>query len=171
MNKTLHFHNLPLNRDDIFTLPENIASRIIYKSGDSKIYKDVVILTPGDWSDAITNAPVRYTSDELRASCNNWTKNYLNLDHNWTVLNRIGYVLNPRYVNNKVVADLQIFRATQNGKDTIESIEEGLINEVSVELLSTDRWDSKENVRFATDIEFIGCAIVTEGACRETRIK
>jgi len=162
---------MPFKLSSLYTLPNEISKMIIHKSGDSKIYRDVVIFTPGDWTDAITNAPVRYSTHELKKSYNKWSKNYLNLDHSWSVLDRIGYVNNVRYQNEKLIADLQIFRDTQNGKDVIESIENGLINELSVELLSTDVWDSKEMIRLATDLEFIGCAIVTEGACAETKIK
>jgi len=173
LSKTKHYHNREISYlEDTIQLPMEISTKIISKSGKSRTYRDVVLLTPGDWSDSQTRAPVRYTPDLLKSSFNNWSRNYLNLDHMWTALNRVGWVENVRCRNDgAMLADIKISMVTQNGKDIVEQIENGLINELSVELLSDDIWDNKERIIMANDIEFIGCAIVTDGACRETKIK
>jgi len=173
MSREVHFHNRNITfPENTHQLPYNISTKIISKSGESRTYRDVILLTPGDWTDSRTMAPVRYTPELLKEFHNRWSKDFLNLDHQWTVLNRVGWVKNPRCLNDgTIIADLKISKVTQNGKDIVESIEDGLINELSVELMSDDKWDSKEQIRLANDIEFIGCAIVTEGACQETKIK
>lgn len=173
MSKELHYHNREVSFfKNMHSLPFEISKNFISKSGDSRTYKDVVLLTPGDWTDSQTMAPVRYTPELLKGYHDNWSRNFLNLDHQWTVLNRVGWVENPRCrKDGAVIADIKISKVTQNGRDIVELIEDNLINELSVELLSDDKWDSKERIRLASDIEFIGCAIVTEGACKETKIK
>jgi len=173
MTKVKHFHNKELKYlKSTHQLPIDISNKFISKSGDSRTYRDVVLLTPGDWTDSQTRAPVRYTPELLKSFYSNWSRNFLNLDHKWTVLNRVGWVQNQRCLKDgTIIADLKISKVTQNGRDIVESIEDGLINELSVELLSDDKWDSDNLIRLASDIEFIGCAIVTDGACEETRIK
>jgi len=173
MNKELHYHNRDISfLKDTYQLPIEISNKIISKSGDSRTYRDVIILTPGDWTDSQTRAPVRYSTALLKEFHTNWTRDFLNLDHNWSSLSRVGWVQNPRCLQDgTVIADIKISKVTQNGRDIVESIEDGLINELSVELLSDDKWDSDESIRLASNIEFIGLAIVTTGACEETRIK
>jgi len=173
MSKEVHFHNRDISYlKNTFQLPYELSTKFISKSGEYREYRDVVILTPGDWTDSQTRAPVRYTAELLKSFHTNWTKDFLNLDHNWSALSRVGWVKNPRCLKDgTIIADIKISKVTQNGRDIVESIEDGLINELSVELLSDDKWDKDESIRLASDIEFIGLAIVTEGACEETKIK
>jgi len=146
-------------------------NKIIQKSGDARIYNNSILLTPGSWSDCITRAPVEYTPEQLSKSASRWEKNYLNVDHSQNTLDRIGLVNNPRWFKNSVIADLYIYPITQNAKDTIALIDAGLVNSLSVELSSVDRWDYNLNKRFAEDITFHGCACVLDPACSETRIR
>lgn len=146
-------------------------SKVIQKSGDARVYRDAILLTPGAWSDAITRAPVEYTSEQLSKSASIWMENYLNIDHSRGTLDRIGLIQNPHWHKNSVMADLYIYPITQNAKDTIALIDAGFVNSLSVELSSVDRWDSKENRRFAEDIQFFGAAVVLDPACNSTRIR
>ena len=153
-------------------LPFQYGSKIILKSSNVRIYKDVVILTPGVWTDASTRTPIEYTDVNLMKGTKVWSSNFLNVDHSWTVRDRIGYVKNP-YYNKKigVMGDLHIYPITQAAKDTIALIDSGLVNWLSAELMAEDIWDSDSGKRFAEQIEFIGCAVVTYPACKDARIK
>jgi len=114
-------------------------------------------------------SPIEYTETELRKSARNWESNHLNIDHNWGVLARIGHVDNVHW-NEAVRGDLVIYPITNGARDTIALIDAGMVNELSVELMSRDVWKAEEEKRYATDITFVGLAVVTMGACRETVI-
>lgn len=146
----------------------------LYKS-NLRIYKGAVLLTPGTWSDSITNAPVLYRSDKLRKFSKNWEANTLTLGHDpmgADPLKVIGTVENQRWENGAVVGDLYINTILRSGQDAVALIEAGLINNLSVEMRTKDYWDSKDNIRCADDIRFQGVAIVgSHPACKGTRIK
>jgi hypothetical protein len=145
--------------------------RIIQKGGEARIYNSAILLTPGSWSDCLTRSPVEYTPEQLKMSASRWKEDFLNIDHSRGTLDRIGYVKNCRWYKNSVIGDLHIYPVTQNAKDTIALIDTGLVNSLSVELSSVDRWDFQSNKRFAEDIEFFGCAVVLDPACENTRIR
>lgn len=161
--KNLHRH----------TIPFNYNKKILYKSMDDRVFKDATLLTPGEWTDSVSRTPITYTDAALFLSANNWTKNILNLDHEWKVLNTIGTVQNPRYHSGSIRADLFVTPRTQNGKDAITLIDLGLVNALSIELMSNDTWDSDDFKRYATDIEYLGCAMVygDNAACSEAKVK
>ena len=83
---------------------------------------------------------------------------------------RIGYVMNPHADKGEVKADLYILRNVQSGRDTITKIDVGLVNGVSAELTTTDRYDFKLNKYMAEDICFLGAAVVCFGACSNAHI-
>ena len=159
--RVTHYHSIKLEYD----------TKIIRKSHDYRIYKDAILLTPGEWSDSITNSPIRYSAGALSKYSSNWTSKYLNLDHEWSVVNRIGMVEKPKFFNGKLMADLYINPITTNARDTIALIDADMIQHLSVELQSDDYWDSSDRIRCADNIEFIGCAVVTMPADLHTRIK
>jgi len=144
--------------------------KIIQNYGDARVYRDCIMLTPGSWTDSMTRAPVEYTVEELSRAATNWLRSYLDLDHQFGVLDRVGYVRNQHWRNNSIMGDLYIYPITQNARDTISQIDAGLINELSVELMSRDEYDYESDKLLATDIKFLGCACVTDGACRDTKI-
>jgi hypothetical protein len=146
-------------------------NKIIQKSGDARIYNNAVLLTPGAWSDAMTRAPVEYTPEQLSKSATRWEENYLNIDHSQGTLDRIGLVKNQKWYKNSVMGDLYIYPITQNAKDAIALIDAGLVNSLSVELSSVDRWDFNSNMRFAEDIAFFGLAVVLNPACKGAHIR
>jgi len=151
-------------------IPFKYNNKILQKSSDVRIYMDAILLTPGEFSDAMTMAPVVYTASELDKSAKRWEENFLNVDHSWDTLDRIGYIKDTYSKKGVVHGDLHIYPITQRAKDTISLIDAGLVNWLSVEIMTQDRWDSDDNKRYAEDIVFIGCAVVTHPACENTRI-
>jgi hypothetical protein len=143
--------------------------KLVGKSTDVRIYRDVIILTEGTFTDSITMEPVFYPSDMLRNTVNRWNSNYLNIDHSNKVLDRIGTVENARWNDGKVMADLYIHPITQNSIDAINLIDQGLINWLSVEILTNDSWDRNDD-RYVNDMEYLGLAVVTSPADPNTRI-
>lgn len=144
---------------------------IVNKATKARIYKNATLLTPGVFSDSITMAPVIYREDILKKFADKWESNYLNIDHSYKVLDRIGYIVNPHFANHKIVADLYIYPITRNARDVIALIDNNLINWMSVEIKTEDDWDMKENKRYVKEMEFIGAAVVTSPACSDAIIK
>jgi len=153
------------------SVPFKYESKIISKSSDVRIYRNAELLHPGEFSDSITRAPVIYTASTLQKGATNWTEDFLDIDHSWGTLDRIGRIKNPRGKNGTIYADLHIYPITQRAKDTIALIDAGIVNSLSVELMSNDRWDPEDSKRYADDIEFIGCAVCTHPADSQTRIR
>jgi hypothetical protein len=147
----------------------------LLKSNDIRIYEGSVLLSPGTWADSVTNAPVLYRSDILSKYASNWEDNLITLGHDpmgSDPLRIVGTVQNQRWENGSVVGDLYINTKTQAGRDAVSLIEAGLVNNVSVEMMTKDYWDSNKNVRYADNIRFKGVAIVgNHPACKNTRIK
>jgi len=144
--------------------------KLLSKSTDVRIYKGAILLTPGEYTDALSRTPTVYTETELKNSATRWEANFLNLDHSDEVLKRVGYVKNTYYKNGAVRGDLYIFPVTEAAKSTIGLIDSHLVDWLSVELTSQDFWDNKLNKRCAGDISFIGAAVVTSPACPNTKI-
>jgi len=158
-------------RKRFFNIEFKYASREISKSTNARIYRGAVILTPGKYADSSTNDWVIWPEDILSKYASNWSTRYLNIDHSTSVVHRIGYVENPRWEDNAVKADLYIFPYTFVARDTISLIDNGLINHLSAEVITTDEWDYKEKAIRVTEAEFFGCAVVTNPACQESKIR
>jgi len=159
MTKKLRVHNIDFDYD----------TKVFGKSTDVRIYHDAVMIAPGSHTDSITMSPVEYTPELLQRTVNNIQENYLNIDHSHETLKRIGRFVNPYWDGEKVRADLYIYPVTQNSRDTIELIDNGLVNWLSVELITEDGWNHN-NERYVKDLEYIGLAVVTAPACRESKI-
>ena len=145
-------------------------NKIIQKGGDGRIYRECILLTPGSWTDSLSMIPTEYTDEHLSISATNWEENFLNVNHSHAVQDRIGYVMNTYWYNNAVMGDIHIYPITQMARDSIALIDAGMINELSVELLSNDQYDEELGKVFATDITYFGAAVVSAGACRQTKI-
>ena len=152
------------------TIPFKYDKKILSKSTDVRIYRDTILLTPGEFSDSLTRSPVNYTEEAISESAHNWEENYLNVDHSYEVQKRLGFIQNTYYKDGAVRGDLYIFPVTQAAKDTIALIDSGLINWLSVELTTEDFWNPDDNKRYAGNISYIGAAVVTSPACDSTRI-
>ena len=151
----------------------NQKNKIIMKSADVRIYRDATLLTSGEWTDSVSRTPITYTDTALKLSARFWTKNILNVDHEWKVLNTIGTIENPYYYKGAIKGDLFITPITQNRKDAINLIDNNEVNSLSIELMSQDSWDADECKRYATDIEYLGCALIygENGACKDAKIR
>jgi len=162
MMKRLH---LPLIK---FETPQKLIS----KSSDWRIYHDAIILAPGVWTDAASKVKTYFSPRELEKSAKRWRVNYLNVNHNYRdPLSRIGYVKNTYWDGEKIRGDLYILADTSAGKDIVSLIDANLVNWLSPELLSSDKWNSQKGLHEATDIEFIGCAVVIHPACPKAKIR
>ena len=137
---------------------------------DVRIYRDTILLTPGEFTDSMSMSPVAYTEEAISKSADNWEENYLNLDHSYEVLKRLGFVMNTYYKDCAVRGDLYIYPITQAARDTISMIDAGLINWLSVEITTEDSWDPNDNKKYASNISYIGAAVVTTPACEDSRI-
>ena len=158
--RSLHFPMVPFEYN----------KKILTKATDVRIYRDTILLTAGEFSDSITRSPVVYTEEAIAKSADKWEENYLNLDHSYEVLKRLGFIKNTYYKDGKVRGDLYIYPITQAAKDVIAQIDAGLINWLSVEITTQDYWDTETNQRYADDISYIGAAVVTMPACKNSRI-
>ena len=146
-------------------------SKTVSKATNAKIYKSVVILTPGKYADSLTKDYVLYTPEVLRKYATNWSSNYVNIDHSQSVIHRVGYIVNPRWEEGAVKGDLYIFPYTTVARDTIALIDNGMVNHLSSEIITTDHYDYLKKCIVVDDIEFFGCAIVTNPACKDARIR
>ena len=141
------------------------------KSTNAKIYRGVTILTPGKYADSLTKDYVLYTPEVLRKYATNWSTNFVNIDHSYSVIHRVGYIMNPRWEDNAVKGDLYIFPYTSVARDVIALIDNGFINHLSCEISTIDHYDYIQKCVVVDDIEFFGCAIVTNPACKDAKIK
>jgi len=145
-------------------------NKIIQKSTDFRVYSDAILLTPGEYTDSMSASPIVYTEENISETADKWESNYLNLDHSYEVLSRVGYVKNCYFKKGSVRGDLYIAPITTAAKDAIALIDAGLINWLSVEITTQDIWNAEDNKRYATDITYIGAAVVTTPACPSSRI-
>ena len=163
MTKNKYYYDIKLDYD----------TKIIQKSRDVRIYRGVTLITPGVWTDGASMTPTKYTEGALMMAATNWIKNYLNIDHNWSAGAVIGTVQNTRWQNGAVKGDLYINPNLTLGRDVITNIDAGLLNSLSVELMADDYYDTDEQVSYAANIDFIGCAVIygDTGACVDAKIK
>lgn len=154
-----------------FYIPFSYNNKIISKS-KYRIYRDVVLLTPGEFVDALSNDKAIIKANVLKNTALKWESRYLDIDHAVNkVLARIGYV-EPRGWNGKaVIGDLFILPITQNARDTIALIDAGLITDVSVEIRTEEFWCEEKEGFEITDITYLGVGIVTKGACPDAKIR
>ena len=161
MKKNLHRHAIELSYD----------TKTLMKSNDVRIFRGATLITPGTWTDSVSRRPITYTEQELSRASRNWITNNLNIDHDWSVSKLIGTVQNTRWQDNSVKGDLYINPITSIAKDTVALIDAKMVSALSVELQSVDKFDDNSDL-LATDIDFIGCAVVygPRGACEDARI-
>ena len=160
-----HYANIPLKFSD----------KIISKSHDIRIYKDAILLTPGVWADSISNNDVLYRSDILSKYSTNWSSNYIDLQHSHHPLDLCGTVRFQRFNNGRLLGDLYIDKRLNAGSEIVKLIDAGLVNQLSIEMMTQDYWDSKDMIRYAGEITFIGLAILGgpshSSACSDARIR
>jgi phage head maturation protease len=135
------------------------------------VYKDCTLLTEGVFTDAASRRTIKYPAHVLKKNAQNWGDNYLSINHDNNPLSKIGFVENPRWKDNKLMVDLRILPITQNAKDVINLIDAGLVDNLSVEALTEEKWNSKDHLLEITDIKFLGASIVLTPACEDAVIQ
>ena len=160
--------------EKFLTRPLEYDTNILQKGGKYKVYKSAVILTPGIWHDMMTRADVKWSEIKIKAFATNWITDYINLGHEHHPTDFVGKVANPRYIDGALRGDLCINKNLSRGKDVIEGIDEGILNQVSVEVISEDYWDSNEMIRCADNLKFMGVSIIgpyPPPACKDVKIR
>lgn len=147
-------------------------TKIIQKSSEVRIFRDATLITPGTWTDSVSRRPITYRPNELMQGSKRWISNYLNLDHDWSIMKLAGTVQNVTWKDNAVKGDLYINTKLSAGREAVTAIDLGLVKALSVELQSSDTYDNDTYELVAGDIDFLGCAIVygDRGACSDARI-
>jgi len=162
------------------TIPLEYSKKIVELAGNGRSYRDCILLTSGEFTDSISRTPIVYTNEALSKLSQNMMdgvykldseKIPLNLDHTHNALNWIGYANHISYKGGKILGDLYLHRLTQPSKDTVALIDNGYLNALSVEITTNDTWNAEENKYYASDINLIGLAVVSVGACPSARIK
>lgn len=143
---------------------------LIGKSTDTKIYRGVTLLSPGEWTDSISKVPIEYKPKVLMKYATNWKDFYLNIDHSQKALDRIGKVINPRWEDGVVKSDLHIYPITQNAKDIINQIDNGVINWMSVEINTKDIWNYNKDMWAIDYMTYFGASVVTFPASKNSKI-
>lgn len=157
-------------------LHRSVFSNVKFKSDSSAnevVYRDVILLAAGIWSDMVTKAPVYYPPDVLRKYATNWKSTLLKVNHSPNVEDIIGYIDNIRWNEREqaVVGDLHIHLLTQKSRDVVKLIENGFVDGISVNMLTKDIWNHQLRCREVAYLEFWGADVVTDPACKKARIK
>ena len=154
------------------SMPFKYDNKIIEKS-TTRTYRNVPILHPGEYSDGYSRTMCYYPKDVVQKYALNWEGKYLDIDHDiHKVLSRIGWVEPKGWdaKQNAIIADLKILPVTQNAKDTIALIDNGLIDAVSVEMYIADSYNDEKNMQQADEILIVGTGVVVSGADPKAKI-
>ena len=153
---------------------------IVSKSHNTKVYKNAVLLTSGTWSDMISNSRILYKEEILSKYAKSWDSSYIDLQHSHHPLDMAGTVRNQRWgysdkIKKKaVIGDLYIDKTLHAGNEISKLIDSGIVNQVSVEMITEDYWDTASTTRAVSEIKFLGLAILggpSIPACRDTIIQ
>ena len=115
------------------------------------------ILVEGVWNG------IKYTSLELAKAANKWRDNTVWNRHyegkQRDETNRIGILKNQHFEYDRIVGDVFLSNSTPEGRDMIALVKDHKVNGISVEHVDA----TVDGI--ATDISFLGLAIVPEPAC------
>lgn len=137
--------------------------------------KDVLALDEGTWTDSNVGTPLYYTPKALSENVGNWKMNGFWARHAGgsprNITDKVGRVLNPRFLNTGMYVDIFLPKRSQQSKDVADMIESGEINAVSIEHggeesfnKNLDRWETKS-------LTYYGLAAVDRGACETCVIR
>lgn len=119
--------------------------------------ENCTVLAEGVWNG------IKYTPMELAKAANKWRDNSVWNRHyegrQRDESNRIGLLKNIHFDNHRIAGDVFLSNNTPEGREMIELVKDGKVNGLSVE--HVDITINNE----ATDIEFLGIAVVPEPAC------
>jgi len=153
----------------------DLGGKFEYPSEGGLRVKEVKLLAVGTWTDSSQKTPCEYSPEVLQQYAGNWhdyaiwSRHFGGVPRNIT--EKIGLVENPRFLTDAVVGDLYYHGVTQQSRDTISMIENGLANYVSVETVVKDRWNVGKKIYQAQELGFLGLATVNQGACRVCKIR
>jgi hypothetical protein len=161
-------HQIELKPNDLDAI---INSKTISKGTPNyRKYRNVPILHPGTFTDSLSKTPITYTGEVIRKSINNWEGMYVDLDHDiGRCLSRIGWVENPREKHGVAYVDIKLLGTPMVLDEVVTRIDAGLINAVSCELYTKDRYENGETT--VEEILFDGLGIVVQGADPKALIK
>lgn len=121
----------------------------------------VPLLVEGTWNG------ITYTAEQLAANYGNWRDNSVWNRHyegrKRDETNRVGLIKNQRYGDRAIIGDVFLSNETDEGKNMIHFVRTNQINGISVEHVNIDV--PIEGKMFATDISFLGAAVVPTPAC------
>lgn len=148
---------------------------MIYKSKGSniagdRVYKGCVLLTEGIYTDSFSKRTMFYDGRVISKNAKNWQSNYLTIDHSKSIMDRIGYIENPRWDGKSLLADLRIMPITQRAIDLISLIDNKMASGFSIEAETKEVYDSKRKMLMLSEIQFLGGSIVTSPACEDAGI-
>lgn len=144
--------------------------KVLVKSANLVIYREATLLVPGIYADSATKSYCYYTEKSIKKYAKNWDIDYISVDHSKDVLKRIGKVKNPKFKNGKLVGDLHIYTVTSVAKDVVKLIDNGLINWMSVEVDTKDKYNYDLDVMETKELRFVGCSVVSIPACKGAKI-
>jgi len=126
----------------------------------------VPIIAEGTWNG------INYTPEELSKSVHSWRDNTLWNRHysgeERNERNIIGYIQNKRFEDGAILGDIFISDNSIEGTDMISLVKSNKVNGISVEHLSVDKMVDGRMV--ATEISFLGAAIVPNPACEPCQL-
>jgi len=132
------------------------------------------LLAVGTWKDSQVQSPLFYPSEVLRANAGNWVDNSCWSRHNGgvprAITDKVGIISNQRFEEDAVLGDIYLHGRTQQSRDTIAYVhwaqEKGIPVYSSVEHIGTETWNERDHRYELTSLQFLGAAIVNNGACQ-----
>ena len=122
------------------------------------LIRDATILAEGTWNG------IKYTAAEIAKGASKWRDNTVWNRHfddeQRDETNRIGLLKNQHFDDHRIAADVFLSNETVEGREMIGLVRTNKINGISVEHVSV------EIGNVATQISFLGAAIVPEPACK-----
>jgi hypothetical protein len=139
------------------------------------LIKDVLALDEGTWTDSAVGTPLFYPSKTLEEYAGNWKQNGFWSRHAGgsprNITDRVGRVLNPRFLNSGIYVDLFLHKKTAQSRDVADLILAGEINAVSIEHGGEEAWNPSTGRWEAKTLSFYGLASVDQGACESCTIR
>lgn len=156
-----------------------MGSRVEEMADGKTLIKDITLLSAGSWTDSAVGTPLYYPEETLAKYANHWTYNGLWSRHaageHRPITERLGIVNNPRYDASKkaVVGDLLFYNVTQASKDAAALARASVMGQIDPLAVSVEHyWEEETNGEntFATQLDFVGLAIVEDGACADAKL-
>ena len=155
-------------------LPPRNFTRL--KSGALKV-TGIVALAEGTWTDSAVGTPLHYPAKVLEKDNGNWIAPSIWSRHAGgsprSITDKIGTIKNPRYdaETKAVLVDGTFHGRSQESRDVIELIEEGIVTDVSAEVGGKEIWNAETKRYEAASLAFYGLAVVDRGACNVCKMK